>query len=174
MAQLRMRALEMTLSRKPIEVTAPEGNTSDYYGSKVFDKPKMQKYLSKEAYETVMNSVEEGTRIDRKIADQVASGMKAWAMEHGATHYCHWFQPLTDATAEKHDAFIDYADNGGVVEQFSGKLLAQQEPDASSFPSGGIRSTFEARGYLHLLRSSWIKHYAFPPSLFPIPAKPLI
>ena len=147
MATMRLKALEITLSRKPVEVKAPDHKTSDYYGMLVFDKPKMQKYLSKEAYEAVMNSVEEGTRIDRKVADQVASGMKAWAMELGATHYCHWFQPLTDATAEKHDAFIDYADNGGVVEQFSGKLLAQQEPDASSFPSGGIRSTFEARGY---------------------------
>jgi glutamine synthetase len=147
MATLRLKALEMTLSRKPVEVKVPEGKTSDYYGMLVFNKFKMQKYLSKEAYEAVMESIEEGNRIDRKIAEQVASGMKAWAMEHGATHYCHWFQPLTDATAEKHDAFIDYADNGGMVEQFSGKLLAQQEPDASSFPSGGIRSTFEARGY---------------------------
>jgi len=147
MSHLRLKALEMTLTRKPVEVKMPEVKTSDYYGMYVFDKPKMQKYLSREAYEAVISSIEEGKRIDRKIADQIAAGMKAWAMEMGATHYTHWFQPLTDATAEKHDAFIDYADYGGMVEQFSGKLLVQQEPDASSFPSGGLRSTFEARGY---------------------------
>ena len=107
----------------------------------------MKKYLSNEAYDHVLEAIEKGTRIDRKIADQIASGMKAWAVEMGATHYTHWFQPLTEGTAEKHDAFIDFADDGEVIESFSGKLLAQQEPDASSFPSGGIRNTFEARGY---------------------------
>lgn len=107
----------------------------------------MRKYLSNEAYDHVMEAIEKGTRIDRKIADQIASGMKAWAVEMGATHYTHWFQPLTESTAEKHDAFIDFTSDGDVIESFSGKLLSQQEPDASSFPSGGIRNTFEARGY---------------------------
>lgn len=147
MASLRSKALELTFSRKPVEIKPPLQKTSEYYGKFVFDKPKMHKYLSKEAYEAVMDSIETGVRMDRKIAEQVASGMKAWSIELGATHYCHWFQPLTDTTAEKHDAFIDYTENGGMVEQFSGKLLAQQEPDASSFPTGGIRSTFQSRGY---------------------------
>ena len=121
--------------------------TSDYYGVMVFDRAKMKKYLSRDAYKAVIDAIDNGTTIDRKIADGVATGMKAWALENGATHYSHWFQPLTDTTAEKHDAFIDHNEVGGVVEAFSGKLLAQQEPDASSFPSGGIRQTFEARGY---------------------------
>ena len=107
----------------------------------------MQKYLSTEAFEHVMEAIQKGIRIDRKIADQVASGMKAWAVENGATHYTHWFQPLTEGTAEKHDTFIDFNERGDAIESFSGRLLAQQEPDASSFPSGGIRNTFEARGY---------------------------
>jgi len=147
MTKLRFIALQELLSRKPVEVMYPEEKTSEYYGMNVFDRNKMQKYLSKEAYEAVVTAVDKGTRIDRKMADQVASGMKAWAMEMGATHYSHWFHPLTEGTAEKHDAFIEHDGNGGVVENFSGKLLVQQEPDASSFPSGGIRNTFEARGY---------------------------
>jgi glutamine synthetase len=142
-----MAAFEKLLERKPLEVKREADLTSDYYGMLVFDRPKMQKYLSKDAYKAVIDAIDNGTTIDRKLADGVATGMKAWAIENGATHYSHWFQPLTDATAEKHDAFIEHNDNGGVVEAFSGKLLAQQEPDASSFPSGGIRQTFEARGY---------------------------
>jgi glutamine synthetase len=120
---------------------------SDYFGINVFDKRKMKKYLSDDAYNHVMDAIEQGTRIDRKLADQIASGMKAWAIEMGATHYTHWFQPLTEGTAEKHDTFVDFTSDGLMIETFSGKLLAQQEPDASSFPSGGIRNTFEARGY---------------------------
>ena len=147
MATLRFKALEETLNRKPVLVDGPYAKTSDYYGTSVFDRSKMQKYLSKEAYQAVIAAIDKGTRIDRKVADQIAAGMKAWAMELGATHYTHWFQPLTGGTAEKHDAFVEHDGNGGVVENFSGKLLAQQEPDASSFPSGGIRATFEARGY---------------------------
>ncbi len=135
------------MSRKPIPVKREENLTSDYYAMLVFDRPKMKKYLSKEAYKGIIEAIDNGTTIDRKLAEQVAIGMKAWAMENGATHYTHWFHPLTDGTAEKHDAFIDHSELGGVVEAFSGKLLAQQEPDASSFPSGGIRNTFEARGY---------------------------
>jgi glutamine synthetase len=147
MATIRFNALNEVLSRKPIHVKAPSIVTSDYFGINVFDKKKMEKYLSDEAYNHVIEAIEKGTRIDRKIADQVASGMKSWAMEMGATHYSHWFQPLTEGTAEKHDAFIEQGESGGVIENFSGGLLAQQEPDASSFPSGGIRNTFEARGY---------------------------
>lgn len=147
MASLRLKALEALLDRKPIHVKREENLTSDYYGTLVFDRPKMKKYLAKEAYKAVIDAMDNGTTIDRKMADQVAIGMKGWALENGATHYTHWFHPLTDGTAEKHDAFIDHSEMGGVVENFSGKLLAQQEPDASSFPNGGIRQTFEARGY---------------------------
>ncbi|RKD92757.1 glutamine synthetase III family protein [Mangrovibacterium diazotrophicum] len=147
MAVFRFKALEEVLSRKPIEIHREHNLTSDYYGVKVFDRPKMKKYLSREAYKAVSDAIDSSAPIDRKMADQVAQGMKAWATENGATHYTHWFHPLTDGTAEKHDAFIVHGEDGGVVEAFSGKLLAQQEPDASSFPSGGIRQTFEARGY---------------------------
>jgi len=147
MAQFRFRALEEVLSRKPIEVKREENLVSDYYGMNVFDRPKMKKYLSKEAYKSVIDAIDHGTPIDRKMADQVAQGMKSWALENGATHLTHWFHPLTDGTAEKHDAFIVHGENGGVVENLSGSMLSQQEPDASSFPSGGIRATFEARGY---------------------------
>lgn len=147
MAQFRFKAMEEVLNRKPVEVVREENLISDYYGSLVFDNSKMKKYLSKEAYKAVTDAVEKGTTIDRKMADQVAQGMKNWAVENGATHITHWFHPLTDGTAEKHDAFIIHSADGGVIESFSGSLLAQQEPDASSFPSGGIRQTFEARGY---------------------------
>ncbi|MBN2805568.1 MAG: glutamine synthetase III [Prolixibacteraceae bacterium] len=147
MATFRLAAFNKLLERKPIEVKREADLTSDYYGSKVFDRAKMKKYLSKDSYKAVIDAIDNGTTIDRKIADGVATGMKAWALENGATHYTHWFQPLTDGTAEKHDAFIEHSDMGGVVEAFSGKLLAQQEPDASSFPNGGLRQTFEARGY---------------------------
>ncbi|HOT14805.1 MAG TPA: glutamine synthetase III [Bacteroidales bacterium] len=147
MAHLRFKALEQVFNRKPVEVKAPATKASEYFGMYVFDKPKMKKYLSKEAYQAVELAIDKGICIDRKMADQVAAGMKAWALEMGATHYTHWFHPLTEGTAEKHDAFAEPAGNGSVIESFTGKLLVQQEPDASSFPSGGIRSTFEARGY---------------------------
>lgn len=147
MSDIRFKALGEMFSRQSKPVNIPYDKTSDYFGINVFDKIKMQKYLSKEAYEAVQTAINKGTRIDRKMADQIASGMKGWAIEMGATHYSHWFHPLTEGTAEKHDAFIEPSDFGGLMEGFSGKLLAQQEPDASSFPSGGIRNTFEARGY---------------------------
>ena len=147
MAIFRFKALEEVMNRVPGPLVRDEVLTSDYYGSLVFDKPKMKKYLSREAYKAVIDAIENGTAIDRKMAEQVAQGMKAWAIENGATHYTHWFHPLTDGTAEKHDAFIEHSSLGGVMESFRGELLAQQEPDASSFPSGGIRQTFEARGY---------------------------
>ncbi|MBO6034382.1 MAG: glutamine synthetase III, partial [Paludibacteraceae bacterium] len=123
--------------------------TSEYFGKYVFGKEQMSKYLSKETLKVIQDVIDGGKALDREIANHVAAGMKMWAMEMGATHYTHWFQPLTEGTAEKHDSFIEYAGapGEGIIEEFSGKLLAQQEPDASSFPSGGIRSTFEARGY---------------------------
>ncbi len=147
MAIIRFQAIQEVYNRKPVITKSPERKTSDYFGIHVFDMEKMQKYLSKETYDGVNECIEKGHNIDRKLADKVAVGMKAWALEMGATHYAHWFHPLTDGTAEKHDAFIEHGEFKGVVENFSGKHLAQQEPDASSFPSGGIRNTFEARGY---------------------------
>ncbi|NWJ50226.1 MAG: glutamine synthetase III [Bacteroidetes bacterium] len=147
MATLRFKALEETLKRKPVDVTAPGANVSDYFGMYVFDRQKMEKHLPKEAFKAVVGAIDNGARIDLKIADQIAMGMKTWAMNLGATHYTHWFQPLTEGTAEKHDTFAEPNGTGSAIEVFSGKLLVQQEPDASSFPSGGIRNTFEARGY---------------------------
>lgn len=147
MAQFRFNALKEVLNRQPIDVIREENLVSDYFGMLVFDQTKMKKYLSKEAYKAVVDAIDNGTIVDRKMADQIAQGMKAWAIENGATHYTHWFHPLTDGTAEKHDAFIVHGTDGGVIEAFSGQLLSQQEPDASSFPNGGIRQTFEARGY---------------------------
>jgi len=147
MATIRFEALEQISRRHAKHVEYPSSKASDYFGINVFDKAKMKKYLSKEAYNAVVTAAEGGTGIDRKLADQIASGMKEWAISRGATHYTHWFHPLTDATAEKHDSFFDRNPEGDVFESFDGKLLAQQEPDASSFPSGGIRNTFEARGY---------------------------
>ena len=147
MPEFRFKALLDVLLREPLPVKREGNLTSDFFGVNVFDRPKMKKYLSREAYAAVCNAVDNSVQIDRKMADQVAQGMKAWATGNGATHYTHWFHPLTDGTAEKHDAFIVFSENGGVVEDFSGRMLVQQEPDASSFPSGGIRQTFEARGY---------------------------
>jgi len=147
MALLRFQSLQEVLKRQPMPVNYPSNKISDYYGINVFDMEKMQKYLSTEAFNSVQRAIEKGSRIDMKMADEVAMGMKAWATERGATHYTHWFHPLTDATAEKHDAFVEITGNGSVIENFSGSKLVQQEPDASSFPSGGIRNTFEARGY---------------------------
>ena len=149
MSSLRFNAVEEAFKKKAVEVSAPSKFTSDYYGKYVFNKAAMVKYLSKDTIKALKNVIEKGATLDIALASQVAAGMKLWATELGATHYTHWFQPLTDGTAEKHDSFIDYAGAPGetIIEEFSGKLLAQQEPDASSFPSGGIRSTFEARGY---------------------------
>ena len=133
--------------KKEVPALIPAGKTSDYYGELVFDRKKMCKYLDVESLHALLDCIEGGKPLDRKTADGVARGMKEWAIEHGVTHVTHWFQPLTEGTAEKHDSLIDYDGKGGVIETFDGKMLAQQEPDASSFPSGGIRATFEARGY---------------------------
>ncbi len=147
MAELRFSALREVFNRKPVEVITPSKVVSEYFGQNVFDLPKMEHYLSKEAYKIIKRAINEGKSLSRQDANQVATGLKAWAIEKGATHYTHWFHPLTDGTAEKHDGFLEIGDNGRVVENFSGEVLVQSEPDASSFPSGGIRNTFEARGY---------------------------
>ena len=147
MAELRFSALREVFNREPVAVSTPSKIVSEYYGENVFDLPKMEHYLSKEAYKVVKRAIHEGKSLSRQEANQVATGLKAWAIGKGATHYTHWFHPLTDGTAEKHDGFMEIGDNGRVVENFSGEVLVQSEPDASSFPSGGIRNTFEARGY---------------------------
>ena len=147
MAFHRFKALETVLSRTPIEVILPSIKVSEFFGENVFGIDAMKEFLSEEAFKNVMDAMDKGTRIDRKMADQVAASMKSWASSKGATHYTHWFQPLTGATAEKHDAFFEPAEGGRAIERFGGSQLAQQEPDASSFPNGGIRNTFEARGY---------------------------
>ena len=147
MANLRFQVVEEAFKKKPLEVEAPKERPYEYFGKYVFNREKMYKYLPKDVYEKLVDVIDNGARLDRSIADAVAAGIKQWAVENGVTHYTHWFQPLTEGTAEKHDSFIEHDFKGGMVEEFSGKLLVQQEPDASSFPSGGIRNTFEARGY---------------------------
>ena len=143
----RFDLVKESFERKEVPAEVPAGKTSEYFGELVFDRKKMCKYLDAESLRALLDCIEGGHALDRKTADGVARGMKEWAMEHGVTHVTHWFQPLTEGTAEKHDSLIDYDGKGGVIETFDGKMLAQQEPDASSFPSGGIRATFEARGY---------------------------
>ena len=143
----RFDLVKESFERKVVPADVPAGKTSEYYGELVFDRKKMRKYLDADSLEGLLACIEGGKGLDRKTADGVAKGMKEWAIEHGVTHVTHWFQPLTEGTAEKHDSLIDYDGKGGVIETFDGKMLAQQEPDASSFPSGGIRATFEARGY---------------------------
>ena len=139
--------VETAFGKKPSPVSVPDGRTSDYFGMYVFNREKMFRYLPAKVFAQLTDVIDTGSALDRSIADEVAAGMKKWAVEMGATHYTHWFAPLTEGTAEKHDSFIEHDGKGGVIEEFSGKLLVQQEPDASSFPSGGIRNTFEARGY---------------------------
>ena len=147
MDNLRFQVVAEAFKKKPLEVKAPAERPYEYFGKYVFNREKMYKYLPKDVYEKLTDVIDNGARLDRSIADAVAAGIKQWATEMGVTHYTHWFQPLTEGTAEKHDAFVEHDGKGGMVENFSGKLLVQQEPDASSFPNGGIRNTFEARGY---------------------------
>ena len=147
MSKLRFRVVETAFKKKAVEVSSPKERPSEYFGMYVFNKDKMFKYLSNEVYKKLTDAMDNGAPLSREIADEVAAGMKKWAIEMGATHYTHWFHPLTEGTAEKHDAFVEHNGKGGMMESFSGKLLIQQEPDASSFPNGGIRNTFEARGY---------------------------
>ena len=147
MSTLRFRVVEKAFQAKPFEVPAPKERPCEYFGKYVFNREKMFKYLPSKVYEKLVDAMDNGAVLDRSVADAVADGMKRWASELGVTHYTHWFQPLTEGTAEKHDAFVEHDGKGGMMEEFSGKLLVQQEPDASSFPNGGIRNTFEARGY---------------------------
>ena len=147
MSELRFDVIQDAFKKKAAVVETPEKKTSEYFGELVFNRDKMRKYLDDKTFKAIVNCIDNGEPLDRKTADGVAAGMKTWAMEHGVTHVTHWFQPLTDGTAEKHDSFMEYDGKGGMIETFDGKALAQQEPDASSFPSGGIRATFEARGY---------------------------
>lgn len=164
MARLRFDAVEAAYKKKPVQVDDP-GRPTEYFGTKVFNKTNMFKYLPVDIYQKMVDVIDNGAELDGTIVDAVAEGMKTWAMENGVTHYTHWFSPLTGNTAEKHDAFIEHNGKGGVIESFTGKLLKLAEPDASSFPSGGIRSTFEARGYsLGILRHLlllWEIHFVF-------------
>src|SRR5574344_229100 len=146
-ARLRFKVVDEAFKRSPVVVEQPKERPSEYCGKYVFNKQKMYKYLPAKVYEKMCDVIDNGAPFDRTIADAVAQGIKTWAIENGVTHYTHWFQPLTEGTAQKHDGFVEHDGKGGMVEEFEGKLLVQQEPDASSFPSGGIRSTFEARGY---------------------------
>ncbi|OIQ19446.1 glutamine synthetase III [Lacinutrix sp. MedPE-SW] len=146
MSTLRFFAIKETLNRKPVIIN-DEKRRSELFGQNVYDSKKMRQTLTRDAFESVTNAIEKGSKIDRAIADQIASAMKDWALSKGVTHYTHWFQPLTGATAEKHDAFFETIENNNAIEKFGGSQLVQQEPDASSFPNGGIRNTFEARGY---------------------------
>ncbi|MCM1031415.1 MAG: glutamine synthetase III [Oscillibacter sp.] len=147
MTTLRFRMVEEAIKRKAVDVKFPDKPASEYFGIYVFNRERMAEYLEGEVFRALTDSIDNGKPLSREIADDVARGMKKWAMKMGATHYTHWFQPLTGGTAEKHDAFLEWDGKGGMIEEFSGKLLIQQEPDASSFPNGGIRNTFEARGY---------------------------
>lgn len=147
MSDLRFKVVETAFKKRAVEMVPPAERPSDYFGKYVFNKEKMFKYLSSKVYNALIDTIDNGVPLDGSMANEVAAGMKQWAIEMGVTHYTHWFAPLTEGTAEKHDAFIEHDGKGGVMEEFSGKLLVQQEPDASSFPNGGIRNTFEARGY---------------------------
>jgi glutamine synthetase len=147
MSTLRFKVVEEAFNRKAIPVNIPEKRPTDYYAEKVFNRQKMYQYLPAKTFSALWRAIDNKEPLSREVADSVAAGMKQWAIDNGARHYTHWFHPLTGGTAEKHDAFIEHDGKGGVLEEFSGKLLVQQEPDASSFPNGGIRNTFEARGY---------------------------
>ncbi len=147
MSKLRFDVVQEAFRKKAVEISAPSGRPSDYFGELVFNRQKMQQYLDADTCLILTNCIDHGAALDAATAEKVAAGMKTWAMEHGVTHITHWFQPLTEGTAEKHDSFMEYDGKGGMIETFTGKSLVQQEPDASSFPNGGIRATFEARGY---------------------------
>ncbi|MEE1232952.1 MAG: glutamine synthetase III, partial [Phocaeicola sp.] len=147
MSKLRFKVVEEAFHKKPVEIAIPAARPSEYFAKYVFNREKMFKYLPSNVYAKLVDVIDNGAVLDRSIANAVAEGMKRWAIELGVTHYTHWFQPLTEGTAEKHDAFVEHDGKGGMLEEFSGKLLVQQESDGSSFPNGGIRNTFEARGY---------------------------
>ena len=160
MSTLRFKVVEEAYGRKAVPVAIPSERPSEYYGKYVFNRAQMYKYLDKDTYDALVYAIDNKEPLSRRLADRVAAGMKQWAMDNGARHYSHWFHPLTDGTAEKHDGFIEHDGKGGVVEEFSGKLLVQQEPDASSFPNGGIRNTLAdiRHGTFLLLLSSLTIH----------------
>ena len=143
----RLELVKGSFEKKALPADDPQKKVSDYFGELVFDRVKMRKYLDAKTLASLLDCIDKGGSLDRETADMVAKGIKEWALEHNVTHVTHWFQPLTEGTAEKHDSLIDYDGKGGIIETFDGSSLVQQEPDASSFPSGGIRETFEARGY---------------------------
>ncbi len=147
MSKLRFDVIQDAFKKRALDVKAPAARPSAYYGELVFNRDKMRKYLDVKVYDALIDCIDNGRPLNLSIADKVAEGMKVWALEHGVTHITHWFQPLTEVTAEKHDSLMEYDRKGGMIESFTGSSLIQQEPDASSFPSGGIRATFEARGY---------------------------
>ncbi len=147
MNNFRFHVVAEASKKAPLKIVTPKEPPSAYFGKYVFNRAKMQKYLPENVFQQLSDVIDNGAHFNRAIADAVATGMKQWAQENGATHYTHWFQPLTEGTAEKHDAFVEFDGKGGMIEEFSGKLLVQQEADSSSFPNGGIRNTFEARGY---------------------------
>ena len=147
MSKLRFDVVQDAFKKRALDVKAPAARPSAYFGELVFNRAKMRKYLDVKVYDALIDCIDNGRPLDLSTADKVAEGMKEWALEHGVTHITHWFQPLTEVTAEKHDSLMEYDRKGGMIESFNGKSLIQQEPDASSFPSGGIRATFEARGY---------------------------
>ena len=147
MSHLRFKEVELAFNREPVSVNIPKEAPSEYYGKHVFNRQAMFKYLPKDTYDALIDAIDNKKPLDLAVADSVATGLQKWAIERGCTHYTHWFHPLNEGTAEKHDSFIEHDGKHGVIEKFSGKLLIQQEPDASSFPNGGIRNTFEARGY---------------------------
>ena len=147
MSKLRFDVVQDAFKKRALEVVAPASLPSKYFGELVFNREMMRKYLDIRVYEALIDCIDNGRPLDLATADEVADGMKEWALSHGVTHITHWFQPLTEVTAEKHDSLMEYDRKGGMIESFNGKALIQQEPDASSFPSGGIRATFEARGY---------------------------
>ena len=146
MSHLRFKEVELAFNREPVSVNIPKEAPSEYYGKHVFNRQAMFKYLPKDTYDALIDAIDNKKPLDLAVADSVATGLQKWAIERGCTHYTHWFHPLNEGTAEKHDSFIEHDGKHGVIEKFSGKLLIQQEPDASSFPNGGSRNTFEARG----------------------------
>ena len=168
MANLRFEVVAEAFKKKPLEVLAPIERPSEFFGKNVFNRAKMYKYLSRDVYEKLIDVIDNGARLDRSIADAVAKGIKQWADENGVTHYTHWFQPLTEGTAEKHDAFVEHDGKGGMIEEFSGKLLVQQEPDAAR--SRTVASATPSRhaairlGTPLRLSSSSTTRSAFPPS----------
>ena len=145
MSNLRFKVVEEAFKKRPLEIKTPKERPSEYFAKYVFNQEKMFKYLPLKTYRKLRETIESGTPLELSVADEIAQGMKQWAMDMGVTHCTHWFQPLTEGTAEKHDAFVEHDYKGGMIEAFSGKELVQQESDASSFPNGGIRSKFEAR-----------------------------